>query len=94
MTHEKIYKRSNGSQVKVCVWLYVHENKSNWGFLLWVKEAGSDRWVEPFRDQDYVLRVASPELREGVKVDSLEHYISKKEILQAKMELWNQIKPV
>ena len=94
MTHEKIFKRSDGSQVKVSVWLYVHENKSNWGFLLWVKELGSDRWVDPFSDRDYILRIAKPQLRDGVKTDSYDHYISKKEILQTKLELWNRIKPV
>jgi hypothetical protein len=93
MTHEKIFKRKDGSQVKVSVWLYVHENKSNWGYLLWIKEAGSDRWLDPFSDRDYVVRVMAPRLKEGIKSDTFEHYVSQKEILETKMELWNLIKP-
>jgi|GEM_PF-6023549 len=93
MTHEKIFKRSDGTEVKVSVWLYVHENKSNWGYLLWIKEPGSERWVDPFSDRDYVLRIMNPKLQEGVKIDTYEHYVSPKEILQAKMELWKLIKP-
>ncbi|WP_149244079.1 hypothetical protein [Dyadobacter sp. 32] len=94
MTHEKIFKRKDGSQVKLSVWLYVHENKSNWGYLMWIKECGSDRWIDPFSDRDYVLRIINPKLKEGIKVDAFDHYVSSKEILEAKLELWKLIKPV
>jgi hypothetical protein len=94
MTHEKIFKRKDGSQVKISVWLYVHENRSNWGYLLRIKESGSDRWLDPFNDRDYMSRVLKPKLQEGIQSDTFEHYVSKKEILQAKMELWHLIKPI
>lgn len=93
MTHEKIFKRKDGTHIKISVWLYVHQNKSNWGYVLFVKEAGSDRWFDPFSDKDYILRIVNPRSVDGVKMDTYDHYVTPKEILQAKLELWEMIKP-
>ena len=93
MTHEKIIKRKDGTMVKISVWFYVHQNQSNWGYLIFVKEAGSDRWVDPFSDRDYILRVMNPKFQEGLKMDTFDNYVTKDEILKAKLELWQMVKP-
>lgn len=94
MTHEKIFKRKDGTRVKVSVWLYVHLNKSNWGYSIFLKEAGSDKWIDPFSDTDYINRVIKPKFATGFHVDAFDNYISKKEIMQAKLELWEILKPL
>lgn len=93
MTHEKIFTRKDGTRIKVSVWLYVHENKSNWGYLIFVQEPGSDRWLDPFSDRDYILRIMNPKFESGLKTDSFSNYVSPEEILKAKLELWQMIKP-
>ena len=93
MTHEKIFNRKDGTKIKISVWLYVHQNKSNWGYLIFVQEPNSDRWIDPFSDRDYILRVLSPKFEGGLKTDSFDNYVSKDEILKAKLELWQMIKP-
>jgi len=93
MTHEKIIKRKDGTSVKISVWLYVHQNKSNWGYLIFLKEPNSDRWLDPFSDRDYILRIMGPKFKEGLKADTFENYVSADEILKAKLELWQMIKP-
>lgn len=93
MTHEKIFKRKDGSRVKISVWLYVHQNKSNWGYLIFVQEKGSDRWVDPFSDREYILRVMNPKFKEGLKMDTFDNYVTREEIFKAKLELWETIKP-
>lgn len=94
MTHEKVFKRKDGSLVKVSVWLYVHLNKSNWGYSIFLKEKNADKWIDPFNDNEYITRVMKPQYVNGLKHDTFDNYISKKEILQAKLELWEIIKPV
>ena len=94
MTHEKIFKRKDGSQVKVSVWLYVHQMQCNWGYIILVQEPDSDRWFDPFSDRDYITRIVKPKNREsGLKLDTFDNYVTKKEILQTKMELWEMIRP-
>ena len=93
MNHDKIFKRKDGSQVKISVWLYVHENKSNWGYLIFLREANSDRWLDPFSDRDYLTRIMTPKFKDGLKMDTFDNYVSADEIRQAKLELWQKIKP-
>jgi hypothetical protein len=93
MTHEKIFKRKDGSRVKVSVWLYVHLNQSNWGYSIFIREADSDRWIDPFSDSEYINRIVKPKFKNSFKHDTFDEYISKKEILEAKLELWEIIKP-
>jgi len=93
MTHEKIYKRKDGTRIKISVWLYVHENRSNWGYLLFIQEKNSDRWLDPFTDKDYLKRVVSLKNNDGLRMDTFDSYVSKDEILKAKMELWEMIRP-
>lgn len=93
MTHEKILKRKDGSQVKISVWLYVHENKSNWGYLIFLQEPNSDRWLDPFSDRGYISRVIKPKFPSGPYSDTFDNYVTREEILKAKLELWQKIKP-
>jgi hypothetical protein len=93
MTHEKIFKRKDGSRVKVSVWLYVHLNQSNWGYSIFIREADSDRWIDPFSDSEYINRIVKPKFKNSLKHDNFDEYISKKEIMEAKLELWEIIKP-
>ncbi|CAG4999092.1 hypothetical protein DYBT9275_02151 [Dyadobacter sp. CECT 9275] len=92
MTHEKIFTRKDGTRVKVSVWLYVHQNQSNWGYLIFVQEPSSDQWIDPFSNKAYLLRAAESKRFNGHA--TFDHFVSKNEILQAKMELWKMIKPV
>lgn len=93
MIHEKIYKRKDGTRIKISVWLYVHENRSNWGYLLFVQEKNSDRWLDPFTDKDYLNRVVALKNMDGLRMDTFDSYVSKEEILKAKLELWELIRP-
>lgn len=94
MTHEKIFKRKDGSRVKVSVWLYVHLNQSNWGYSIFIREAGSERWLDPLNDSEYVNRVVKPKFQNSLNHDTFDNYASRKEIMETKLELWEIIKPV
>lgn len=94
MTHEKIYNREDGSKVKISVWLYVQQNHPHWSFLIFIQEPDSERWLDPFTDRDYQNRIVKPGFLEGLAGDTFEHYVSKEEILDAKLELWKKIKPI
>lgn len=93
MTHEKIYTRENGSKVKVSVWLYVQQNQPNWSYLIFLQEPQSERWLDPFSDRDYLSRMVQPGFHQGLPMDLFDHYVSKEEILEAKLELWKKIQP-
>lgn len=93
MTHEKIFKRKDGSQVKVSVWLYVHQAQCNWGYVIFVQEPNSDRWLDPFSDKDYITRTSAVNMQNGAYAVSFDKYVSRKEVLQTKMELWERIRP-
>ncbi len=94
MTHEKIYLRADGTKVKVSVWLYVQQNHPYWSFLIFIQEPHSERWLDPFTDRDYQMRIVQPGFQQGLAGDTYEHYVSSQEILDAKLELWEKIKPV
>jgi hypothetical protein len=96
MTHEKIFQRRDGTAVKISVWLYVQENKSNWGYVLRIREPESEQWIDPFNDREYLQRSLDKNPQNGAITTphGFAQYISQKEIMQAKMELWRRIKPV
>ncbi|WP_025761738.1 hypothetical protein [Dyadobacter tibetensis] len=90
MTHEKILKRKDNTSVKISVWLYVYQNESRWGYLVFIKEPGTDIWLDPFAYQRYKA------LSEGKPMDDLavHQFASEEEIYRTKMELWRKIQPV
>lgn len=73
MQHEKIIKRSDGSEVKICVY-----------FLY---DSGRDKayWT-------YVVHTRAPGKKEFIYQGS-DEWVTPEEILQAKLELWEKIKP-
>lgn len=91
MTHEKIFNRENGSKVKISVWLYIRDETANWGYLLLLQEPDSDHWIDPFNDRAYLAKIFENEPNRGRL--HFEDYISYPEVNEAKIELWEKIKP-
>lgn len=87
---EVILKRDCGKMVKIIV------NISDYSGLDWfilICEKGKSKWISPAdTETSYHRNLDMKERRMHIKKLSLE-FVSKEEILTAKLSLWNDIKP-
>lgn len=96
MTHEKLIKR-DATQYKIVVNLmFTNYLKTQYEYRVdvYYREKGKKSWL-PLPDtlHDYQIRSLSPEDREKHRIDNTLRFISAEELLQAKLELWQSIKP-
>jgi hypothetical protein len=97
MNHEKIFTRSDGSKVKIVVSLYMgglFKDPIKWDYFVMVCQPRKRTW-RAFADTDsYEYRALS--MADRRKRNELEYLkiVTKEEILAAKTELWELLKPV
>lgn len=96
MTHEKIIKRPDGTQYKIEVTFSsgYHDNFA-YRVELWTRAKGKRNWYNiNNKISDYDWRQATmAERAKMIDAEQLKH-VSAEEILQAKTELWEKMKPV
>lgn len=95
MTHELILKRPDGSKVKIIVRFY-ELSRNDYRYMVDVLscEKGKRTFVSVVNTDDYEYRAQSfPEGREEWAMRKYMEVATKEEILQAKLELWNKLKP-
>lgn len=96
MRHEKIIKRENGTQYQLSVSLtvshYIREG-FRYNLSLMSRGKGKRKWVHPTYLNDHEYRALSMEDREEYRKDEITGHITKDEILEAKLELWEKLKP-
>lgn len=90
MIHEKIIKREDGSEVWVYVTLSVSD-KAFWDISVWrkTKRMKAFKNVVDIDSVSYRLKHS----RESYQKEMILAALSKEEMLEIKMELWNKLKP-
>jgi len=96
MTHEKIIKR-DATQYKIVVnlmFLDYLRTKIEYRCDVYYREKGKKMWL-PLPDtlHDYQVRSLPQEDKEKHRIENTLRFINAEELLQAKMELWESIKP-
>jgi len=95
-THEKIIKRVDGSRVKITVEFSVSFFKQDAKYSVSVEkcEKGKRTWKYCLdRDSNTYRKLNQADRIERIKKANLE-LVSPEEIFEAKMELWQKLKPV
>jgi len=94
---EKILKRDDGSRVKLTISMsvmYPVSNEVNYIFRVELCKKGKRTWSEPTDNNNYKHRLLSLEERiNAINMAYLDH-VSLAEINNAKLELWQSIKPI
>lgn len=92
MQHEEIIKRDNGSKVKIIIYLWLTPEDHYWVKVL-ILQNNKRKWQNISNKDDYEYRKLSTSDRRLYDVALYLQYVSKDEILHAKMNLWNKLKP-
>jgi hypothetical protein len=92
MTHEKIFERPEGNQVKVSVWLYAKGEQSYWGYVTAFRNNASEPWLS----QNELYQRSQMNYSENYPTEEptlFNHYVNPEEIMEVKYELWESIRP-
>jgi len=95
-THEKIIKRADGSRVKITVQFGVgfFDEGAKYSVFIEKCEKGKRTWQDCLdRDSNTYRKLNQADRIERIKKANLE-LVSPEEIFEAKMELWQKLKPV
>ena len=92
--HEKIIRRDDGSRVRIGVAL----REFNYGHVQYKEEVhvcakGKRAWVVTYNRDDYRYRRMSMEERDAYKLHCNRMVATEQEILMAKTELWESLRP-
>ena len=94
MTHEKIFKRPDGSRVKVEVTFWCDSRDgANYRFQVSKCLPGKRTFISPTSTDDYEWRKLSMPERIAFNVRKYLEIATPAEILETKLELWNKLKP-
>lgn len=97
MIYEKIVKREDGTQYKICVNAYLDSYSTgniHYRVNVFYRQKNNRKWIDVEKDiYDYKYRDLS--MDERVEYDNKNNlrYVTKYEIYDAKIELWNLLKP-
>ncbi len=95
MLHEKILKRDDGSRVKILVdFCVVNFSDTGFKFFSDVRTcAKGKRTFNVLNFDDYEYRALTIKERQEFYVQRQLEHVTKEELLQAKLELWEKMKP-
>lgn len=95
MNHEKIYTREDGTKVKIAVSLWVDSFRDEFRYSSSVQTClkGKRKWKSDFSFQDYQWRRLSMAEREKYAFQKSLFHVTKEEIQEVAIELWDKIKP-
>jgi len=97
MRHEKIVKREDGTQYQICVNAYLDSYRNDamkYRVDVFYKQKGKRKWLnvdKEIYDHEY-SRLSMDERREYDNKNIL-RFVTKEEIYDAKIELWDLLKP-
>ena len=95
---DKILRRGDGSRVRLTVNLgeYYRDGYTRFGYTLSVVtcKKGKRTWCGVVDADSYTWRQLSMEEREQARIDASMNHITEDELHQAKLELWESIKPI
>lgn len=95
MRHEKIIKRADGSRVKIIVMFYLTEYREGPNYMTEVITCppGKRTFYGVVDGDDYRFRAMTMEERAVYAEEQKLKHVSAEELLSAKLELWQLIKP-
>lgn len=96
MKHEKIIRREDGSRVKIEVSIYLDSYRRGepvYSFETSKCEKGKRTWKYPHSENDYVWRALDIKGRNEYSKNKYLYLVSKEEVMEAYIELWEKIKP-
>lgn len=96
MRHEKTFKRDNGDNVKIDVSVYLDNYSTNnavYRITVAQKMKGKRKWLYVHSSDDYDWRKLDMKGRSEYEMNIYLQYVSHEEIQQAKLELWELMKP-
>lgn len=97
MTHEKIFFRPDGSKVKIVASLsigYFTGDAAKWDYFVLSCEPKKRIWRGVVDEDDYAYRALSMADRKKKSEAGYLKFVTKEEVLSAKMELWEKLKPI
>lgn len=96
MRYEKIIKRDDKSRVEIDVEFYQSTytgNPPSYKISIYICEPGKRKFHGIYRSDDWEYRKLSVPDREKWVLQQQLKYVTTEEILQAKLELWEKLKP-
>ena len=97
MRHEKIVKREDGTQYQICVNAYLGSYRSEsmqYRVDVYYKQKGKRKWMNVEKDiYDHEYRRLSMDKRREYDDNNNLRFVTKEEIYDARIELWNLLKP-
>lgn len=96
MTHSKIFTRPDGTKIKVKVWLYIENFVDNFMYNLSVTicPPGKRKFVNAVDTDSHTFRMLGMNDRAANIAAQQSAILTAAEILEAKMGLWEKLKPV
>lgn len=97
MNHEKIFSRPDGSRVKIVASLSlggIFKDPIKWDYFVLTCEPRKRTWRASVDTDDYGYRRLSMEDRRKRNESEYLKIVTKEEILAAKNELWELLKPI
>jgi hypothetical protein len=91
--HEKIIKRDDGSKVQIIVSILEDQGGLVYRERVKVCSKGKRTWVSPFDNGGHDYRKMSVAEQKAFSREQLLKFVSKEELMQAKLELWEKFKP-
>lgn len=94
MNHEKIFSRPDGSRVKIVVSVYTDiVSGVKWNYFVLICEPRKRTWRSVTDSDSYEYRALSMEDRRKKNESDYLKVATSDEILAAKTELWEKLKP-
>lgn len=96
MKHEKIIKRDDGTQYQIIVNIanIGYDNSVRYSNSVYTRQKGKKKWNNLPNIDEYKYRALSIDDRiKHTEANNL-RFVSKEEILEAKLEAWMKIKPI
>jgi len=97
MYHEKIIKREDGTHYQIRVDVYIENYNSDgakYRVSLYKRLPKKRSWYSVNNTDDYTWRKLNHVEREAYEKKLQLEHVTPEEIMQAKLELWEKIKPV
>ncbi len=93
MRHEMVLKRTDGKRIKICVMVSVGQGKTQYKTSVECAEKDKRTWVNVTEDNRDFRKLG---LTEQVNADLNNQLalVSERELLAAKLEAWQKIKPI
>jgi len=90
---EKIYKREDGSQVKLNIYFNRYSSGKIYSMVLYHRAPQKRKWIILDHSNYYSYRRLSTEEKKDYNLKSILSYVTLEEIYEVQMMCWNEIKP-